>query len=836
MISTPLAEIEVSGSSNPGELLKDDNERMDISEIMSPLTGTTINSPLERCENIDIDEINSTTNDNDNAPDFCIEFCKKNKENKFPSGRFICDLNLVIEQARAVEAHTYECSFGGKLIFKEMKTSGLVCTLHFVCDNPLCPVTETISTDSNGESLNELAVLGALSTGSGFSQEEEKFSTMDVKYMSRYMFSSHEKKAGEVVQACAKDNMEKNIMEEIKAAERRGDKDDEGYNITAIVDGGWCKRSYGRGYNASSGVAVIMGLATKKIIFLGIRNKFCVICQGIKKGKIAEKKHTCYKNWEGSSTGMESDVIVEGLNYLNEVNNVKCSRIVGDGDSNTMTKIKQKVPYGRSVLKIECVNHAVRRFRRALERLHLSCKRKMLKEKIPLLVNTSRSIIKFYSVQPHIEPTKELIKEFIDELHNIPDHISGKHSNCGNYCKSKNSEIVKHDEEKTFFPPDLTELIIGEMNKTLISCANTIIFNVTNNLAENFMSQLCKTSGGKRVDFSRAGGINRRAHIALLSHQTPAQGWIKQAHSTITGSSPRTPLRTFVARRQKMYMRRKLFPAKKIKKPSEVPAGGDHSYGDFSQKPDMAQSIFDELSHKFLQNLQVQNSSDLEEITRGQHLSERWRTERSKRISSSFFKDVADRRITTSCVNLVNRIIYKSFTQTESMRYGLANEIIAGKQYETETGNTIIQCGLFIDLNNPFLCTSPDGLVGDNGLIEIKCPYSARSASNLEEVSKVHNIGLRYKSDGEAFLPTNHRYFYQIQGQLAITGRKWCDLYFWCPNDTVIIRIAKDEAFWGKILPKLKSFYLDCILPEIIDPRANRSLPLRDPYIKKMTH
>ncbi|GFX86541.1 hypothetical protein TNCV_3728101 [Trichonephila clavipes] len=40
------------------------------------------------------------------------------------------------------------------------------------------------------------------------------------------------------------------------------------------------------------------------------------------------------------------------------------------------------------------------------------------------------------------------------------------------------------------------------------------------------MSQFCKTSGGKRVDHSKAGSIERRAKIAALAFQSPAQQWI----------------------------------------------------------------------------------------------------------------------------------------------------------------------------------------------------------------------------------------------------------------------------------------------------------------------
>ncbi|GFY78077.1 hypothetical protein TNIN_218461 [Trichonephila inaurata madagascariensis] len=48
------------------------------------------------------------------------------------------------------------------------------------------------------------------------------------------------------------------------------------------------------------------------------------------------------------------------------------------------------------------------------------------------------------------------------------------------------------------------------------------------------MSQFCKTSGGKRVDHSKAGSIERRAKIAALAFQSPAQQWITNVNKFIT--------------------------------------------------------------------------------------------------------------------------------------------------------------------------------------------------------------------------------------------------------------------------------------------------------------
>ncbi|GFX05284.1 HTH_Tnp_Tc3_2 domain-containing protein [Trichonephila clavipes] len=84
-----------------------------------------------------------------------------------------------------------------------------------------------------------------------------------------------------------------------------------------------------------------------------------------------------------------------------------------------------------------------------------------------------------------------------------------------------------------------------------------------------------------------------------------------------------------------------------------------------------------------LSKLKVQNIYDLESETRGQASSERWRYERSLRLSS-FFKEIACRKKSTPCSKLVMRIVYGRDLCNAAMKYGLANEEIARKQYERE--------------------------------------------------------------------------------------------------------------------------------------------------------
>jgi hypothetical protein len=79
-------------------------------------------------------------------------------------------------------------------------------------------------------------------------------------------------------------------------------------------------------------------------------------------------------------------------------------------------------------------------------------------------------------------------------------------------------------------------------------------------------------------------------------------------------------------------------------------------------------------------------------------------------------------------------------------------------------------------------------------------------------------------------LKKKHNYFYQVQGQLAITGRDYCDFILLTNDgDLFIQRIDRDRAFWNAIEPVLVEFYKECLLPEMIDPRHERGEQIREP-------
>jgi len=100
------------------------------------------------------------------------------------------------------------------------------------------------------------------------------------------------------------------------------------------------------------------------VLFIGIRNKYCSTCQKAEELKKSTSPHLCYKNWTGTSTAMESDIIVDGFNQSIKTHNLIYRNLIGDGDSSVKKKLRMIKPYGSDLLveKIECTNHILRNY------------------------------------------------------------------------------------------------------------------------------------------------------------------------------------------------------------------------------------------------------------------------------------------------------------------------------------------------------------------------------------------------------------------------------------------------------------------------------------------
>lgn len=129
------------------------------------------------------------------------------------------------------------------------------------------------------------------------------------------------------------------------------------------------------------------------------------------------------------------------------------------------------------------------------------------------------------------------------------------------------------------------------------------------------------------------------------------------------------------------------------------------------------------------------------------------------------------------------------FTGNEATRYGEAHEPDALAAYERKTGQFTYGGGeLIIHPEHDFLAVTPDGLVGDDGIVEAKAPYRATYRHHSERMD----------------------YCAQMQLQMACAGRQWCDFVVWYSDDDApISRLDYDPGWLPSVLPVLEQFMAD---------------------------
>lgn len=90
----------------------------------------------------------------------------------------------------------------------------------------------------------------------------------------------------------------------------------------------------------------------------------------------------------------------------------------------------------------------------------------------------------------------------------------------------------------------------------------------------------------------------------------------------------------------------------------------------------------------------------------------------------------------------------------------------------------------------------------------------------------------KQSADGSFVINKKQSWYYQVQGQLNVTGLDPCIFGVWTGDefDMKIEVMKRDEQFWKyEMEPQLIRFYLDCVLPELVDPRHTRNMAIRDP-------
>lgn len=190
-----------------------------------------------------------------------------------------------------------------------------------------------------------------------------------------------------------------------------------------------------------------------------------------------------------------------------------------------------------------------------------------------------------------------------------------------------------------------------------------------------------------------------------------------------------------------------------------------------------------------------------------------WKAQRCGKITASRFSDVMsflkNGKPSESRQKYMREIVFeilsgvpKQCAQGQALKWGSEIEQFAREAYELKTGSFVYPSEFITHPTIDFIGCSPDGLVGEEGGIEIKCPYDEGKhiQTLLEGVPQEH-------------IP-------QIQGNLFVTNRKWWDFVSFDPRQAeghrmYVERVLRDEDYISNLSKEICIFYKE--VQEMID-------------------
>ena len=133
--------------------------------------------------------------------------------------------------------------------------------------------------------------------------------------------------------------------------------------------------------------------------------------------------------------------------------------------------------------------------------------------------------------------------------------------------------------------------------------------------------------------------------------------------------------------------------------------------------------------------------------------------------------------------------------------------------------NSVRECGIFVSRSIPYLATTPSGIIAlsgtDFGLLEFK--------HRKNKIVDACSDASFYPTDinNTVMLKRTHDYYYQITGQLALTGAQFCDFVVWTEVDMFIERVHFDAELWDDMKSKLAHFYHISLGLQILERLCN---------------
>jgi len=144
-----------------------------------------------------------------------------------------------------------------------------------------------------------------------------------------------------------------------------------------------------------------------------------------------------------------------------------------------------------------------------------------------------------------------------------------------------------------------------------------------------------------------------------------------------------------------------------------------------------------------------------------------------------------------------------------AMKHGTDTEDAARECYEKVSGNAVKEFGMITHDDHVDLGYSPDGVIGDDGLLEIKCPKAIYAP--IRAMMRVAEI-IEDDPDHRTHMYTSH--YDQVQLGMHLSERKWCDYFIYVSDDEYhLSRVIYDPQYCAMMLDEVYHFIRTILKP-----------------------
>ena len=210
------------------------------------------------------------------------------------------------------------------------------------------------------------------------------------------------------------------------------------------------------------------------------------------------------------------------------------------------------------------------------------------------------------------------------------------------------------------------------------------------------------------------------------------------------------------------------------------------------------------------------------DCTKAQSSSMTWFEQRIGHVSSFVVHRVLHTSIEKPSTSLLMQICNPSTApiNTPPILWGRQQEQVVLKEYSQIVSPehhkfSITKTGFLIDQEHPFIGVSADSIstceCHGKRVVEVKCPYKHRDNTYQDFIADP-NCCIYDRNK----LKLSHPYYSQVQLQMYVHDVSNCDCVVWATNFLVVCHVNRDNVFIKNMISQTKSFFVMCILPELL--------------------